>query len=373
MNVQQTVLERYSAGANEVQTNLCCPVQYDSRLLELLPEEIVAKDYGCGDPSAYVKPGDVVLDLGSGGGKICYMAAQLVGAAGRVIGIDMNDDMLALARKYQDSMAQRLGGNRVRFVKGYIQDLALDVAAMDDYLKQNPVTGSHGLAQLQLWQNEQRVQKPLIEDNSIDLVISNCVLNLVAEHEKRQLVREIFRVLKPGGRVAISDIVSDESIPQALKSDPELWSGCISGAFHEKEFLEAFKSQGFLGVSYDKWDAEPWQVVDGIEFRSVTLTATKGEQTPCLDIGQAVIYRGPYEQVTDDEGHIFVRGARMAVCERTFRYLTTGPLKDDFIAINPAQVKDPLPWCAPAGTLRPASETKGGNHHAGAKTGSGCC
>ena len=94
MNVESSVRERYSEGARERQEALCCPVNYDSGLLAMLPDEIIEKDYGCGDPSRYVQKGDVVLDLGSGGGKICYMAAQLVGKGGQVIGIDMNDDMI---------------------------------------------------------------------------------------------------------------------------------------------------------------------------------------------------------------------------------------------------------------------------------------
>src|SRR3989338_7176898 len=134
MDVQTEVLRRYSEGAEERQAELCCPVDYDAKLLRLLPQEIVEKDYGCGDPSRYVREGDVVLDLGSGGGKVCYMTAQLVGEHGQVIGVDMNDDMLALARKYQAEMAIKLGGERVRFVKGYIQDLALDGDAMESYL-----------------------------------------------------------------------------------------------------------------------------------------------------------------------------------------------------------------------------------------------
>ena len=139
MNVKKSVLDRYSEGAKEVQPTLCCPVDYDAGLLALLPKEIVAKDYGCGDPSRYVRSGDVVLDLGSGSGKICYMAAQLVGPQGSVIGVDMNDDMLALAGKYQAEMADKLGGQRVRFVKGHIQDLALDLRALDEHLATQPV------------------------------------------------------------------------------------------------------------------------------------------------------------------------------------------------------------------------------------------
>ncbi|HLF97692.1 MAG TPA: methyltransferase domain-containing protein [Methylococcaceae bacterium] len=373
MFIEQSVRERYSEGAHERQESLCCPVDYDPELLKALPREIVDKDYGCGDPSRYVLPGDTVLDLGSGGGKVCYMAAQLVGPEGRVIGVDMNDDMLALARKYQPEMAARLGGERVRFAKGYIQDLALDVEAMESHLAAHPVTDAASLTRLKAWQAEQRHKRPLIPDNSVDLVISNCVLNLVDDGDKQQLVREIFRVLKPGGRAAISDIVADEAVPAHLKKDPELWSGCLSGAFQEQEFARAFAEAGFAGVRLDKWSAEPWRVVEGIEFRAVTLVAAKGHGRECLDRGHAVIYRGPYAEIRDDEGHIFPRGERIAVCERTLRYLSEGPFKHDFIGIEPQVLADPIPWCAPPGTRRPASETKGGRQIADCGGGACCC
>ncbi len=368
----QAVLDRYSQGARATQPSLCCPVNYDSALLKLLPQEILDKDYGCGDPSRHVRAGDTVLDLGSGGGKICYMAAQLVGPRGRVIGVDMNDDMLALARQYQAEMAEKLGGDRVRFVKGYIQDLALDLEAQGRWLADHPVRAHGDLAAFEAWRERQRRQRPLIADASVDLVISNCVLNLVDDAHKRQLVGEIFRVLKPGGRVAVSDIVSDEPVPAGLKADPALWSGCISGAFQEQEFLQAFADAGFLAVAYDQWDAAPWRVVEGIEFRSVILTAVKGAGTPCLDYGHAVIYRGPYAQVRDDEGHVFPRGERMAVCERTYRFLAEGPYRNDFIGIPPTAIREPAPWCAPPGTRRPAAETKGAVH-APVCNAPGCC
>lgn len=372
MSVEQSVRERYSEGARERQEALCCPVDYDRELLALLPQEIIDKDYGCGDPSRYVKPGDTVLDLGSGGGKVCYMAAQLVGPQGHVIGVDMNDDMLALARKYQADMAAKLGGDRVRFVKGYIQDLGLDVEAMDSHLAAHPVTDAASLAGLKAWQARQRHERPLIPDHSVDLVISNCVLNLVDDGDKQQLVREIFRVLKPGGRAAISDIIADEPVPAHLKQDPELWSGCLSGAFEEQEFTRAFAEAGFAGVCLDRWSGEPWRVVEGIEFRAVTLLAAKGHGRECLDLGHAVIYRGPYAEILDDEGHLFPRGERIAVCERTFRFLTEGPFKQDFIGIEPKTLAAPVPWCAPPGTRRPAAATKGGRQIADCGDGA-CC
>ncbi len=347
MDMKNSVVERYTEGAEAVQPALCCPVDYDTALLAMLPREVIEKDYGCGDPSRYVEEGNVVLDLGSGSGKICYMAAQLVGDSGRVIGVDMNDEMLALARKYQADMAEKLGGEKVSFVRGQIQNLAVDLDNPD-------------------------AKEPMIADNSVDLVLSNCVLNLVNDSDKKQLVEEIFRVVKPGGRIAISDIVADETVPEKLKLDPALWSGCISGSFLEDEFLDSFKQAGFLAVKCDKWDAEPWQVVEGIEFRSVTITAVKGADVACIDKGHAVIYKGPYAETTDDEGHVFYRGKRMAVCERTYKFLTDGPYADDFIGIAPAQQSEGQLWCAPAGTLRPAADSKGSSHR-NAKQGSSCC
>lgn len=372
MDTNASVLKRYSEAAESPQAELCCPVSYNSEQLKLLPDEIIEKDYGCGDPSRYVRPGDTVLDLGCGGGKICYLAAQLVGSHGRVIGVDMNDDMLALARKHQTSMASKLGGNRVSFHKAYIQDLALDLDAIDSYLQATPVKTANDYTALQDWQEKQRRERPLIADNSIDLVVSNCVLNLVGDQQKQQLVQEIHRVLKPGGRVAISDIVSDEVIPHHLKDDAQLWSGCLSGAFQEQEFIRAFVDAGFLGATYDKWDAKPWRTVEGIEFRSVTLTALKDVGEACLDYGHAVLYRGPFKSVFDDEGHEFPRGERMAVCEQTYKLLTTGPYKNYFVGISPAQTDEPRPWCAPAGTRRSANETKNGVHSTG-ENGAGCC
>ncbi len=371
MTIETGVLQRYSQGAESIQADLCCPVDYDRELLALLPQEIIDKDYGCGDPSRYVQKGDVVLDLGSGSGKICYMAAQLVGDTGKVIGVDMNDDMLTLARKYQAEMAQKLGSDRVEFVKGQIQDLALDLASLNTHLTENPISNAEDVISLRAWQEKQRKESPLIADNSVDLVVSNCVLNLVHDSDKEQLIQEIFRVTKAGGRVAISDIVSDEPVQAHLKEDAHLWSGCISGALQEHEFLQAFIAAGFVAVAYDKWESQAWQVVEGIEFRSVTITAIKPHNEPCQDKGHAVIYRGPFSKVYDDEGHVFYRGQRMAVCERSCKLLTGGAYADHFIGIAPAQEQAPQQWCHASGTLRPAAETKGSAHKADCA--SGCC
>jgi ubiquinone/menaquinone biosynthesis C-methylase UbiE len=161
-----------------------------------------------------------VLDLGSGAGKICYIAAQIVGPGGRVIGVDANDEMLALAGKYRQSIGERIGYHNVEFRKGRIQDLRLDLALVDSYLAENPVASVADLARFNDYCAVIKAERPLVTDESIDLVISNCVLNLVRPEDKEQLFEEMFRVVRRGGRVAISDIVSDEDVPVELQRDP---------------------------------------------------------------------------------------------------------------------------------------------------------
>lgn len=359
MAVEIHVLRRYTQGAQCCDANLCCPVSYDPKHLQLIPNEIVEKDYGCGDPSRYVREGDVVLDLGCGAGKLCYIAAQLVGPRGMVLGVDMNDTMLSLARTYQKEMAEKLGGNRVRFVKGLIQDLRLDVEAAEAWLAEHPVTAFENLLAFEAWKAEQKASRPLIADESVDLVISNCVLNLVDDADKRQLFAEIFRVVKPGGRIAISDIVVDKPLPVELKKDPELWSGCLSGAMEEHAFVQAFAEAGFVAIQLDVWAEQPWKVLGDLSFRSVTVTAVKPSKAPCVPGGFQLIYRGPFASVSDDEGHTFPRGQRVSVCDRSFHLLTREPYARHFVALNPSSSQDP-----------PGNPE--GSEHAGC-CGSSCC
>jgi arsenite methyltransferase len=128
-----------------------------------------------------------------------------------------------------------------------------------------------------------------VKERYADVVVSNCVLNLVEARSKKQMFDEIFRVLRKGGRAVISDIVSDEPVPEDMQNDPGLWSGCISGALTETDFLQASTDAGFYGVELLKFDIQPWQTVEGIEFRSVTVQAFKGKQGPCFERNQAVI------------------------------------------------------------------------------------
>jgi len=252
IDIEAAVRERYGAGAREREAALCCPVSYDPRYLDALPPEILERDYGCGDPSAWVRPGDTVLDLGSGAGKVCYIAAQVVGPRGKVIGVDENDEMLALAERHRAGVAERIGHDVVEFRKGRIQDLRLDLARLEEFLGGHPVRTLSDLHAIEAHKERLAKEHPLVPDASVDIVLSNCVLNLVATAAKRALFEEMFRVLRVGGRVVISDITSDEEVPEHLQSDSELWSGCISGAFREDRFLQAFERAGFHGIRIER-------------------------------------------------------------------------------------------------------------------------
>ncbi len=362
LDAEDAVRARYAEAAREAEAALCCPVAYDPRLLEAIPEEILNKDYGCGDPSRHVRAGDTVLDLGSGAGKICFIAAQIAGREGRVIGVDFNDEMLALARRHQPGVAARIGYDNVTFHRARIQDLALPLDELDAWLAAHPIRTAEDLGRCEAFLARLRAEAPLVPEASVDLVLSNCVLNLVREADREVLFREIFRVLRPGGRIAISDIVSDEPVPAEMKKDPALWSGCVSGAFQESDFLRAFERAGFHAIAIDRYDERPWRTVNGIELRSVTVTARKGKQGPCFERKQAVIYRGPWRKVEDDDGHTLLRGERTAVCDKTWRILTAEPYGDTVIPIPPRRlvpVEEAAPFdCSRTGPRAPA-ETKG--------------
>ncbi len=278
MNVEKVVRERYAEGAQARVADLCCPTEYDPSYLEVIPSEVLERDYGCGDPSRHLRPGETVLDLGSGTGKICFIAAQVVGPAGQVIGVDMTTDMLEVARRNAPVVAERIGYANVEFRRGRIQDLALDLDLLDQELAIRPAGSHEEMLASQARADELRRLQPLVEAESIDVVLSNCVLNLVDTAARELLFSGIHRVLRRGGRAVISDIVSDEPVTPEMQGDSELWSGCISGAFTERGFLEAFEQAGFYGIRVLERQAEPWRTVDGIEFRSLTVEAFRGKE-----------------------------------------------------------------------------------------------
>ena len=192
---------------------------------------------------------------------------------------------------------------------------------------------------------------------------------------KESMFEELYRVLKKGGRAVISDIVSDEEVPLHLQQDDHLWSGCICGAYTEEGFLQAFEKAGFYGIEILKRDAEPWQTVEGIEFRSVTVRAWKGKEGPCLERNQAVIYKGPFSNVKDDDGHVIRRGQRYAVCDKTYNLYKKAPYAEHFEFIAPREevpVEGAKEFDCSRDSTRHPRETKGMDYDATTEA-SDCC
>ena len=240
---KEVIQKRYGDAALEKESCLCTPVSFNPKYLEAIPYEVIEKDYGCGDPTKWVREADIVLDLGSGSGKNAFICSQIVGKKGKVIGIDQNSEMLNLANKSIDIVSKKLGFRNTKFIKGSIEKL--------DALDSN--------------------NKPIIRSSSVDIILSNCVLNLVNKVSRVLLLKNIKRVLKENGRIAISDIVSNKKVPLRLQNDPDLWSGCISGAWYEPELINDFKILGFKNLKFAERSSEPWKVIEDIEFRAITL------------------------------------------------------------------------------------------------------
>ena len=188
-----------------------------------LPDAAVAASLGCGNPTALIelKEGETVLDLGSGGGIDVLLSARRVGPTGKVYGLDMTDEMLALARENQ----RKAGATNVEFLKGEIEQIPLP-------------------------------------DNSVDVIISNCVINLSAD--KAGVLREAFRVLKPGGRFAVSDVVVGGEVPAAVRKSMELWVGCVAGALHEDDYRSLLAEAGFESIAVEPWRV--YEVEDAKQF-----------------------------------------------------------------------------------------------------------
>jgi ubiquinone/menaquinone biosynthesis C-methylase UbiE len=225
INIRRAVRERYGQYAADFEptagADCGCGCESDNamdRVAQMydadvtdLPEDVTGISLGCGDPVtlASLQPGQVVLDLGSGGGIDCFLAAQRVGETGRVIGVDMTAEMIDLAR----SNKAKLGADNVEFRLGEIENLP-------------------------------------VADNTVDVIISNCVINL--SPDKPQVFREAFRTLKPGGMLAVSDIMTDISFPEEMLENMDSWAACVSGALPEADYVAAIESAGFVDVEVER-------------------------------------------------------------------------------------------------------------------------
>jgi len=360
MSVLKDVKERYSAGANNFEPTLCCAVNYDKKYLEIIPKEVIERDYWCWDPSKYVKKWEIVLDLWSWWWKICFIASQIVWEKWKVIWVDMTDDMLALSRSSQKEFIKKVGYDNIEFKHWYIQDLKTDLDKVNKLVEKNPIKSATDFKELNEKIEKIKRELPMIPDNSVDVIVSNCVLNLVNDELKKDLFSEMYRVLKIWWRIAISDIVSDEISPEALKNNANLWSGCLTWALQEKEFIEELENVWFYWITIDKYDEKPWHIVEWIEFKSATILAYKWIEWECLEKNQAVIYKWPFSEITDDDKHIYFRWERMAVCEKTFNILKKEPYKNNFIFIEPVlEIKEKKQFnCSAKNPIRNPKETK---------------
>lgn len=297
--MRESVKEYYGkvlSGTHDLKTNACCSTEYSPtnhrEILAQIEEEVLTKFYGCGSPIPPVLDGCTVLDLGCGSGRDVYLASKLVGANGFVIGIDMTEEQLAVANRHIGSQTKKFGYKKpnVKFKKGYIEDL----------------------------------KKIGIKDNSVDVVISNCVINL--SPDKKSVFSEIFRALKPGGELYFSDVFAGCRIPEKLAKDPVLYGECLSGALYIEDFRRMLREVGCLDyrVTFKKPitmnNPELEAKVGIIDFYSMTIRAFKlnSLEDICEDYGQVAVYKGTIEEAPHsfilDDHHTFIKGKPMLVC-----------------------------------------------------------
>jgi arsenite methyltransferase len=287
----------YSNAALSTQESLCCPAEYNPDDLSHIPSEVRDISYGCGSPvnRAGIRKGETFVDLGSGGGIDCFIAAKYVGESGKVFGIDMTDEMLAVARKNTVPVAENLGYNNIEFKQGFLESIPM-------------------------------------EDESVNIVTSNCVINLSVN--KDAVFKEIHRILKPGGRFVIADIISEGDVPEEMRSNRELWGECISGALTLDEFIASAKASGFHGIKVKK--DYLWKVVEGIHFASYILEGYKlpnVENASCCK-SLIAIYSGPFESTTWN-GLNFKAGEAVEIDEETAMILRIAPFAEHFSITDP--------------------------------------
>ncbi len=290
--------------SEDLQTNACCTdasmPAYLKRVIGKIHDEVLTRYYGCGLVAPEELEGMRILDLGSGSGRDVYALSALVGETGEVVGVDMTDEQLDVARRHVDYHAEAFGYSKpnVRFLKGYIEKL--------DELD--------------------------LEPGSFDIIVSNCVINL--SPDKLAVLRHAYNLLKPGGEMYFSDVYADRRIPQALAEDPVLYGECLSGALYWNDFENMAKTAGFADPrlvedsSITINNAEQAAKTGPIQFFSATYRLFKldGLEPACEDYGQAVIYRGTVpnqeHQFVLDKHHLIAKGKVFPVCGNTYRMLS---------------------------------------------------
>ncbi|MBC2715454.1 MAG: methyltransferase domain-containing protein [Desulfobacteraceae bacterium] len=275
-STRQVVGDFYSEAAIDPNTDIANPVCYPKSEISHIPQSARIRSYGCGSPvlDADLQKNEVVVDLGSGAGMECFIAARQVGKNGHVYGIDMLDHMLIRANQSLESVAEKIGYKNIEFRKGFLESIPVD-------------------------------------DNTADVVISNCVINL--SEDKRKTFSEILRILKPGGRLVISDVVTDSPPPPEISNDEQLRGECISGAMLQPYLTSMLENCGFNNIQFLKRFF--YREVKNHPFFSLTYTACK----PKNDIEVPIIYPGPFAAVITDDGKLVIRGHNTMLDQGTAR------------------------------------------------------
>ncbi len=300
----------------DLKTSACCTLAklpaYVQEPLKLIAEEIQTKYYGCGTPFPFVLQGMKILDLGCGTGRDCFVLSYLAGEEGEIVGIDLTDEQLEIANKYLPLQMEKFSYKKtnVRFLKGYIEDL----------------------------------QTLGLPEEYFDVVVSNCVVNL--SPDKEMVLKEVYRVLKPGGEFFFSDVYVDRRLPNWAKKDPVLLVECLGGALYWKDFERLVRKIGFhdprvfCAAKIDLFDKETIDKIGFAQFSSVTYRLFKLPQLEdaCEDYGQIAKYKGtipesPHQFVLDNH-HLFVKDKPLAVCSNTALMLTDTRLNVHFDVIG---------------------------------------
>lgn len=315
------------------------------------------------DPWEPPRSGEAVLVLGAAVGEECVRAVADVGREGRVIGIETSDELLSLARAQLPAAAGSAGHENLTFRKARLDDLKLDRERVNAWLREHPVQRDADLAALEATIERLRTEAPAVADDSIDVVIARGALTQVTPATARAMFAEIFRVLRKGGRVLLSGAASDEDVPERLRTHPTLAAAGITGTVREDEIVQALESASFYGTQIVERSEAPRWTVEGIELRDLVVVAYKGKEGPCWECNQALIYRGPFKRVEDDDGHVLHRGVRIAVCEKTFRIFSQQPYRDHVELVQPAvpiavETAEPFP-CSEAAIIRDPRAQKG--------------
>ena len=304
--ISESVQEYYGEvlqTKEDLKTSACCPIdslpEYLRPYLSKIHDEVLSKFYGCGSPIPLGLEGKTVLDLGCGTGRDAYTLSQLVGENGKVIGVDMTENQLAVANKYVDYHTEKFGYSQpnVSFHHGFIEDLT--------------TAG--------------------IEDNSVDVVVSNCVINLSGDKEK--VFAEIFRVLKPGGELYFSDVFTGRRVPKEICNDPVLLGECLGGALYVEDFRRMLRNVGCLdyrAVSKGAIalnDPDVIKMAGMIDFYSITVRSFKCDfEDICEDYGHVAYYKGTLEEAPHafvlDDHHLFKTGMPVPVCGNTAKMLS---------------------------------------------------